>query len=58
MITWSESMLPIVGVVDRCSCCWCLGCNAFMHLVLHAIEVLVTGRQGHCVRMGMLSLSL
>jgi hypothetical protein len=33
MITWPESVLPIVGVV-RCSCCWCLGCNAFMRLVL------------------------
>jgi hypothetical protein len=37
------------GCCVHCSCCWCLGCNAFMCLVLRAIEVLVTGRRGHCV---------
>jgi hypothetical protein len=40
MITWPKSVLPVVGIV-HCSCSWCLGCNAFMRWVLHAIEVLV-----------------
>jgi hypothetical protein len=26
-------MLPVVGIV-HCSCCWCLGCNAFKCLVV------------------------
>jgi hypothetical protein len=45
MITWHESVLPIVGIVDHCKLCWHLGCNAFIRW-LRAIEVLVTGRQG------------
>jgi hypothetical protein len=32
-MTWSTSVFVVVGGVDRCSCCWCLGCNAFMSRV-------------------------
>jgi hypothetical protein len=56
MITWTESVLPVVGVV-HCSYCWCLGCNTFMRLVLRTIEVLVTGHGGFCVGLWMFSLA-
>jgi hypothetical protein len=57
MITWPESVLPVVGVVDHCK--FSVGAWAVMPscVWLHAIEVLVTGRQGHCVGIVMSSLA-
>jgi len=48
MITWLKSVILDVGVV-RCNDHWDLVCNAFMCLVLRAIEVIVIGHLGHCV---------
>jgi hypothetical protein len=47
-----------VSVVDSCKFSIGAWVEHFHELVLHAILVLVIGRQGHCVGMGMFSFSL
>jgi len=45
MISWPESVLPVVGFIDQCRLVMPLSIG------LCTIEVLVTGHRDHCVGM-------
>ena len=49
MISWSESVLPMVGFVDRCRFVLALGLVTPSSVGLRTIEVLVTGHRDRCV---------